>query len=79
MESTLLQEKIANLPDNVKQQISDYIDFLLQKYGKINSNLTDAEKQTLGKRYAQYLSNPQQTTDLEEVKNRVLKEHGISG
>ena len=79
MESTLLQEKIANLPDNIKQQVSDYIDFLLQKYGKVNSDLTDAEQQTLEKRYAQYLSNPQQTTDLEEVKSRVLKKYGISG
>ncbi|PIQ20716.1 MAG: hypothetical protein COW65_13445 [Cytophagales bacterium CG18_big_fil_WC_8_21_14_2_50_42_9] len=79
MESTLLQEKIENLPDSIKQQVSDYIDFLLQKYGKVDSDLTDAERQTLEKRYAQYLNNPGQTTDLEEVKKRLLKKHGISG
>lgn len=78
MESTLMEKKIANLPDNVKQQVSDYIDFLVEKYSKENSNLTEAEKQTLEMRYGHYLNHSQQATDLEEVKNHLLRKHGLS-
>lgn len=77
METTVLQEKIASLPEEIQQQVVDYIDFLVDRYQREISPLTDAEKQTLEQRYQAYQNNPSEAQDLEEVKNRLLKKYEL--
>lgn len=78
MENTLLQEKIASLPAHIRQQVADYIDFLVEKHQKVTINLTEEERQLLEERYLTYLNNPANTVDLEEVKNRLMNKYGLS-
>ena len=47
METTVLQEKLASLPEEIQRQVVDYVDFLVQKYQNEVCPLTAAEKQTL--------------------------------
>jgi Na+/phosphate symporter len=79
METTVLQEKLASLPEEIQQQVVDYVDFLVQKYQNEVSPLTDAEKQTLEQRYQAYQHNPSKVEDLEKVKNRLLKKYELPG
>jgi Na+/phosphate symporter len=79
METTVLQEKLASLPEEIQQQVVDYVDFLVQKYQNEVSPLTDAEKQTLEQRYQAYQHNPSKADNLEEVKNRLLKKYELPG
>lgn len=75
MNPDILQEKIASLPEEVQRQLIDYIDFLVQRYQDIS--LTEPEKQMLESRYKSYLNNPSQSSDLDEVKNRLMKKHEL--
>lgn len=61
METLILKEKIDNLPENLKEQVADYADFLLYRYGSDSSTLTGEEK-----------------TELDDVKARLEKKHGVS-
>ena len=79
METTGLQEKLASLPEEIQQQVVDYIDFLVERYQNEVSPLTAAEKQTLEQRYQAYQNDPSQAQDLEEVKNRLLKKYELPG
>jgi Na+/phosphate symporter len=79
METTVLQEKLSSLPEELQQQVADYVDFLIQKYQNEVSPLTDAEKQTLEQRYQAYQQNASKAEDLEEVKNRLLKKYELPG
>lgn len=38
MDSTLLYSKLSRLPDNLKSEVSDFIDFLLAKNKKPNKH-----------------------------------------
>ncbi len=59
METTVLQEKLASLPEEIQRQVVDYVDFLVQKYQNEVSPLTDVKKkQTLEQRYQAYQNNP---------------------
>ncbi len=69
METTVLQEKLASLPEEIHRQVADYIDFLIERYGQEMPPLTDAQQRTLEGRYQGYLNNPSQAEDLEEIKN----------
>lgn len=79
METTVLQEKLSSLPEELQQQVADYVDFLVQKYQNEVSPLTDTEKQTLERRYQAYQQNASKAEDLEEVKNRLLKKYELPG
>jgi Na+/phosphate symporter len=79
METTVLQEKLSSLPEELQRQVADYVDFLIQKYQNEVSPLTDAEKQTLEQRYQAYQQNASKAEDLEEVKNRLLKKYELPG
>jgi Na+/phosphate symporter len=79
METTVLQEKLASLPEEIQRQVVDYVDFLVQKYQNEVSHLTDVEKQTLEQRYQAYQNTPSKAEDLEEVKNRLLKKYELPG
>ena len=36
MNSIIIQSKFDELPENLKYEVLDYIEFLLQKYGKLS-------------------------------------------
>ena len=50
MKDVTLEKKIDSLPDNLKKQVSDYIDSLLYQYGDSQPSLTNEEKDELDKR-----------------------------
>jgi hypothetical protein len=79
METTVLQEKLASLPEEIQRQVADYIDFLIERYQREVPPLTDAQQRTLEGRYQGYLNNSSQAEDLEEVKNRLLKKYELPG
>ena len=78
METFVLKEKIDNLPENLKEQVADYVDFLLYRYGSSLPTLTDEEKTELDERWAAYQQNNHSTSDLEDVKARLEKKHDVS-
>lgn len=79
METNVLQEKLASLPEEIQRQVADYIDFLIERYQREAPLLTPAQQHTLEQRYQSYLNNPSQAEDLEEVKNRLLKKYELPG
>ncbi len=79
METIVLQEKLSSLPEELQRQVADYVDFIVQKYQNEVSPLSDAEKQTLERRYQAYQQNASKAEDLEEVKNRLLKKYELPG
>ena len=42
MENTILINKIKTLPDSLKEEVNDFIDFLLSKKNKISPKTIDA-------------------------------------
>jgi hypothetical protein len=78
METMVLKEKIDSLPDALKEQVTDYIDFLLYRYRGNSEVLTDREKIELDKRWVDYQQDAVLTSELEDVKTRLEKKHGIS-
>jgi len=78
MKDVALEEKIDSLPDNLKKQVSDYVDFLLYQYGDSQPPLTDEEKTELDKRWDAYQQGVTPASNLEKVKERLGKEYGLS-
>ncbi|HSI90923.1 MAG TPA: DUF2281 domain-containing protein [Adhaeribacter sp.] len=78
MDINMWQEKIATLPDFAQQQISDYIDFLVQKYQQPQGTISELEKETLEKRYAEFKEDSSGASSLAEVKNRLNSKYGLS-
>lgn len=74
----LLKEKIDGLPESLKEQVSDYVDFLLYRYGDSQLPLTTEEKIELDNRWDAYQQESSPTSSLEEVKERLEKKHGVS-
>jgi hypothetical protein len=78
MKDVTLEEKIDSLPDELKKQVSDYVDFLLYQYGDSQPPLTDEEKSELDKRWEAYQQGTSPTSKLEDVKGRLNKKYGVS-
>ncbi len=79
MKDVLLKEKIDGLPENLKDQVSDYVDFLLYRYGDSSEPaLTTEEKTELDKRWEAYQQGTSPASNLEDVKERLKKKHGLS-
>ena len=76
MKDIALEEKIEGLPDSLKEQVSDYIDFLLYQYGNNQPTLTTEEKATLDDRWGASQQNPSSTNSLEDVQERLRKAEG---
>ncbi len=74
METLVLKEKIDNLPENLKEQVADYVDFLLYRYGSSPSTLTDEEKTELDERWAAYQQNNQSNQQSGRCKSATRKE-----
>ena len=77
METMVLKEKIDSLPDNLKEQVADYVDFLLYRYPDNLAELTNEEKTELDERWAAYQQGTLLSSELEGVKTRLEKKHGI--
>ncbi len=78
MKDILLKEKIDGLPENLKEQVSDYVDFLLYRYGDSQPALTAEEKTELDDRWDAYQQGSSPTSSIEDVKERLEKKHGVS-
>ena len=78
MKDVALEEKIDSLPDNLKKQVSDYVDFLLYQYGDSQPMLTDEEKTELDNRWEAYQQGTSPTSKLEDVKERLENKYGLS-
>lgn len=78
MEDILLKEKIDGLPDSLKEQVSDYVDFLLYRYSDNQPALTAEEKTELDGRWDAYQQGSSPTSSLEDVKERLEKRNGVS-
>ena len=73
METVVLREKIDSLPDDLKEQVADYIDFLLYRYHESLKVLTDEEKVELDERWTAYQQGTLLTSKLEDVRKRLEK------
>ena len=73
METVVLREKIDSLPDDLKKQVADYIDFLLYRYYESLKVLTDEEKVELDERWTAYQQGTLLTSELEDVRKRLEK------
>lgn len=81
MNPEVLLENISNLPPVARQEVFDFVDFLLQKYKSeiaIQSNsetreLSDAGKKFIDSRLEQMKSNPKMKTWKEIKQNLALK------
>lgn len=78
MDDTVLKEKIDGLPEYLKEQVSDFVDFLLHRYSDSQPALTEEEKTELDNRWATHQQGASPTSSLEEVEERLKKKHGIS-
>ncbi len=73
---TQLIEKIDLLPNALQHEVSNIVEFLLNKYYEGNAapadepELTEEQKAELERRYQVYLDKPESTISVEELKNR---------
>jgi len=83
MSPELLLENISNLPPIARQEIFDFVSFLLQKYKGESAisetanqfKLSDKGKEFIDKRLALMQSNPISLSSWEEVKQRLYTKH----
>jgi len=82
MDTNLLIERFNILPENLQIQVSDYIEFLankyLESYKTIKSQLPlSAETmQVLEESWNNYLKSPTKVKTWEELENEIIQEHG---
>ena len=82
MDTNLLIERFNILPENLQIQVSDYIEFLankyLESYKTIKSQLPlSAETmQVLEESWNNYLKSPSKVKTWEELENEIIQEHG---
>ena len=84
MEAQLIMNKIEFLPDNVKQQVVDYIDFLTDRYlaiinkGLKNENefvLTNEIREVLDHSIAHHEAYPHKAKTADEVFKNIAKKY----
>jgi len=82
MDTNLLIERFNILPDNLQIQVSDYIEFLANKYLESyktiqsQSALSSETIQVLEDSWNNYLKNPSKVKKWEEIENEIIQEHG---
>lgn len=67
MENVILFNKLAALPENLKSEVSDFIDFLLSKAVKDNGNVS-IPKATVGSAKGMFKMNTDFYEPLEDFK-----------
>ena len=75
MDNALTIEKFNLLPDSLKLQVSDYIEFLLNKYQNTEEELSQEVKDLLDERIKEYEENPTNVSSWEEVKQKFNTKH----
>ena len=84
MSSVQITKKIDMLPEMLQLQVSDFVEFLLNKHfqGKKplldDSELTSEQKAELDSRYQAYLENPSSVVSMEAMKARLMQKYGLS-
>ncbi len=66
MENNILLEKVSKLPDNLKSEVSDFIDFLLLK---ISKNKAEKNKPVFGSGKGMFTIKPGFDEPLEDFKD----------
>ncbi len=66
MENNILLEKVSKLPDNLKSEVSDFIDFLLAKISKSNDG---KNKPVFGSGKGMFTMKPDFDEPLEDFKD----------
>jgi len=83
MNNIQLIEKVEMLPLALQSQVSDFVDFLLNRHfqGKAappdEPELTAEQKAELDKRYQEYLDDPDSAISIEVLKTRLMKKYGL--
>lgn len=85
MSPELLLENISNLPPIARQEIFDFVSFLIQKYSNKEESiisektdrfqLSDKGKEFIDKRLALMQSNPKALSSWNNVKQRLYTKH----
>ncbi len=84
MSNVQLVHKIELLPEMLQAQVTDFVDFLLNKHfrnkpapASDEPELTLAQKTELDKRYQEYLENPESVVSIEIMKTRLMQKYGL--
>ncbi|MBI5916627.1 MAG: DUF2281 domain-containing protein [Bacteroidetes bacterium] len=81
MSATALANKIENLPAELQQQVTDFVEFLLFKYriGKRpqTEDFTEAEKEELTTLWNEYLENPEDVIPMEASQLQTKAKYGL--
>ncbi len=64
MSDSVLLDNISKLPDNLKAEVLDFVEFLLHKY----NNLSDTGKPTFGSGKGMFVMRPDFDEPLEDFK-----------
>jgi len=72
MDTSILNDKIATLPIELQRQVSDYVDFLMDKYEVIS----EAHQKVLDKRLQDLEDNPDNFISAKDVSNQLKEKYG---
>jgi hypothetical protein len=64
MSHSILLDKVSELPENLKSEVFDFVEFLLHKY----NNLSDTGKPTFGSGKGMFVMKPDFDESLEDFK-----------
>ena len=82
MNAEIIIQKFNILPENLQNQVSDYIEFLANKYldnditGNDVNELPLETRQILNDCLNDYLKNPGKVKPWEQVENEIVQDHG---
>jgi len=80
MTSQNIYIKVKNLPEDLLQQVSEYIDFLILK-NRLELNpeekLEEEDLRILDERYQEYKANNEKTIELQDLKNELLEKYEV--
>ena len=82
MTVTTLTNKINMLPDDLKEQVVDFIEFLIYKHqiktdDKREDELTSAQKKELLEIWAEYEKNPDEAISINELRKQTVAKYGL--
>ena len=75
MSTILLFKKIEDLPDTLQKQVSDFVDFLMERYQSENFELNEDFLNELIARKKHILENPTEGTSIQTLKNKLSKKY----
>jgi hypothetical protein len=82
MNAELVIENFISLPENLQQQVADYIEFLSSRYKKEITKKNEQEelspemKRMLMERQEEYHKNPQNVVTWDEIEEKFEKKYG---